>query len=243
MRNLSACLGLLALALGAPAAPIADQADLQRVESLLRERTNKFRSDHDLRPVIVDPRLAAAAQEFADFMARTGRYGHEADARTPVQRARSHGYDHCMVAENIAYQQSTPPAAVEELARTVLEGWIKSPGHRKNLLDADATQTGVAVSRASNGRNYAVQLMGRPASEKISFEISNESRATVRYRLGDKSYLLPPHSVRTHGSCRSESLAILARGSDGKVTPRDGDNLVVEENDGRLSVVRRPFAR
>jgi uncharacterized protein YkwD len=43
-----------------------------------------------------------------------------------------------------------------------VEGWKRSPGHRRNLLAREATQTGVAVARSDQGYYYAVQLFGRP---------------------------------------------------------------------------------
>jgi hypothetical protein len=217
---------------------LAQGADVRRVEARILEGASAFRAEQRLGKLTAEPRLTAAAQEFAVFMARTGKYGHEADGRTPVQRAASRGYDHCLVAENIAYQYSNRDTGTEELARIFMEGWRASPGHRKNLLDADATQTGAAVARAQDGRYYAVHLFGRPASEKTTFEIRNESRATVAYRLGDKGYTLSPRSVRTHGSCRVEKLAIEVPGADPAYRPRNGERFVIEGGAGRLSVRR-----
>lgn len=36
-------------------------------------------------------------------MAKTGKYGHAADGRKPAERAAAHGYEYCIVRENIAY--------------------------------------------------------------------------------------------------------------------------------------------
>ena len=38
--------------------------------------------------------------------------------------------------------------ATEALGKAFVEGWKKSPGHRRNMLDADVTETGVAVARS-----------------------------------------------------------------------------------------------
>lgn len=56
-------------------------------------------------------------------------------------------------------------ACWRELASRYFEGWKKSPGHRRNMLEASVTDTAVAVARsARTGRYYAVQLFGRTAA-------------------------------------------------------------------------------
>jgi uncharacterized protein YkwD len=49
------------------------------------------------------------AQYFADYMARTDEYGHHADGRSPMERARRQGYAPCIVSENIAYRYTSDP--------------------------------------------------------------------------------------------------------------------------------------
>ena len=44
-----------------------------------------------------------------------------------------------------------------------VEGWERSAAHRKNMLDRDATEIGVAVAHSPRtGRYYGVQVFGRP---------------------------------------------------------------------------------
>ena len=151
-------LGLLAL----PGAAFGAGPDLSNVERLILERTNQFRSSEGVRRVAVDTRLASAARGFAKYMADTERYGHDADGRKPSQRVKVHGYQYCVVSENISYQYSSEDFGTAELASRYFEGWKKSPGHRRNMLEASVTDTAVAVARsARTGRYYAVQLFGR----------------------------------------------------------------------------------
>ena len=93
-----------------------------------------------------DENLAKTARYFADYMARTDNYGHTADGRQPSARATEHGYDYCVVAENIAYQFSSTSFETGELVDGFVEGWKQSPGHRKNILDDTVIDTGVAVA-------------------------------------------------------------------------------------------------
>lgn len=51
--------------------------------------------------------------------------------------------------ENIARYFATPK-------HTVL-GWINSPGHRKNMLNAHYTRIGVAIEQDADGNFYWVQ--------------------------------------------------------------------------------------
>ena len=150
-----------ALLAAAPAAHAKVDAD--RVERLVVEQTNDFRKANGLEAARPDAALRRTAEAFAAYMARTDRYGHEADGRTPGERARREGYDWCRVSENISYQWSSHDFETGELARRLVEGWKASPGHRRNMLDGKVTETAVAVARSGkSGKYYAVQMFGRP---------------------------------------------------------------------------------
>jgi len=170
-------------------------------------RTNQFRQKNKLPAVKSAKELTAAAQYFADFMAKTDKYGHEADAKTPSARAKAHKYEHCLMLENIAYQFSSAGFTTNELSSKFFTGWKESPGHRKNMLYDGATETGVAVAQSpTTKRWYAVQMFGRPQSDSIKFAVSNQSEQTVSYKLGDASYTLKPRYVRTHTRCGPTAL-------------------------------------
>jgi uncharacterized protein YkwD len=143
----------------------AQRVDIPQAERLVVEQTNRFRHEQGLAPVKPDRGLEKAAHEFADYMARTGRYGHEADGRKPGDRARAAGYDYCLVAENIAYVYNSRGFRLPELVSEFVEGWKNSPQHRHNMLEPSADDTAVAVARSErSGRYYAVQMFGRAKS-------------------------------------------------------------------------------
>ena len=202
--------------------------------------TNEFRREHDLGPLEAQDALASSAREFAAYMARTGNYGHEADGRTPAERAKAHGYEYCSVAENIAWISSRRAFLTAQLASGLVEGWKQSPEHRKNLLRPELTQTGVAIARAGSGRYYAVQMLGRPASQSVSFRIENRAGAAVSYQLDGREFTLAARVTRTHQRCSEATLAF-RRPRDGAQTVRagDGDRLIVERKpSGELAVTR-----
>ena len=214
--------------------------DLARVEALVIEGTNDFRRHEHLEPVVGNARLEAAARAFAAFMARTGKFDHDADGRTPAERARAHGYDYCVIAENISYEYNSTDLRTHDLARGFVEGWKASPGHRSNMLKGDATETAVAVARSSASgapRYYAVQLFGRPKSARIQFRVANPSEAAVHYRVDGKEFVARSRQVRTHTEC-SPTPVVFEIPGEGKFTAQGGERFVVRVEDGRASIRR-----
>jgi len=237
MRRL-ACLYAMVLACGAIAA--APAPDLDQVEDLIVRRTNEFRVERGLARVEPDAALARAARAFADYMARTDQYGHEADGKKPSERARARGYDYCLVSENISYQFSSGPFTTAELARGFVEGWKESPGHRRNMLEPAATDIGAAAARsARTGRYYAVQMFGRPRAQSVEFTVANVAKTAVRYRVGEEGYALGPRQARTHTVCAADDVIFPAAANDEgrKIRPSHGDRLQVE-GDRRVTVRR-----
>ena len=203
----------LALALAWPLGAAADfDGDVVR---LLLRRTNELRAQSGWKPVVSEPRLTAAAARFARDMAETDRYGHEVDGRQPAERAQAQGYEHCLTAENIAFASSTRGFQADELAQRLFDGWVHSPPHRRNLLDGDMTNVGMAHAQSPrSGRHYAVQLFGRPRALVVRITLANRGRDTVQYELGGESYELKPNIVRTHDQCRRTLLALKAEKLD-----------------------------
>jgi uncharacterized protein YkwD len=237
---LACSLALLLSSAGLPAHAqrVANVAETAR---LVVAQTNDFRRSQGLEPVAPNGRLGAAATEFAEFMARSERYGHEADGREPAQRAQAHGYDYCLVAENIAYEYSSEGFATLALARGFVEGWKHSPGHRRNMLDDAAAETGVAIAQSPHtGRYYAVQMFGRPKSMRVRFSIANRSQQTLHYDVGGKSYPLPPRMTRSHEQCRADALSVQLPGDAAaiRVVPADGQHYRIEPAGARLRLTQ-----
>ena len=190
------------------------------------DSTNEFRRAQELQPVAQSPALAQAAREFAGYMAKTGKYSHTADGRRPMERAAAHGYEHCIVSENIAYLYRSQGYDAASLAHEMVEGWKQSPEHRENMTDPAVTETGVGIARDDKGRWFGVQMFGRPKSAAISFSVRNESGRNIDYRAGERSYSLPPRAQRTHTVCRRLELTIDAA-QPFSARPEDGMRYVV----------------
>jgi uncharacterized protein YkwD len=231
---------LLALLLPTSTVPaLAAAADLEQAERQVVEQTNRFRREEGAAAVRPNRQLEQAARGFAQFMARSGQYGHQADGREPVQRTRAAGYDECLVAENIAFQYSSAGFDTQELAEGFFVGWRNSPGHRRNMLDADATETGVAMARSPQGRYYAVQLFGRPAAQRVRFAIANRAAQAVRYELDGQPFDLPPRATRTHEQCGQSLLRVQLPGAQPQeLHPGAGEQWRFEQLNGRWRLVK-----
>ncbi len=225
-----------------PPRPLPKQkADLEKVAKGIVERTNAFRKEQERSPVTVSPKLTAAARYFAGYMAANDRFGHTADGNRPGDRAKKHGYDYCIVLENIAYEYDPQDFETNDLAARFVKAWEESPGHRRNMLDPDVTQTGVAVARSQkSGYYYAVQMFGRPHSQAITFRIANRAGAEVQYTIAGRKFRLGERYIRTHMLCRPAAVQVRLPGEKAAKTlrPANGDRFTVTR-DGDRVVVRK----
>jgi uncharacterized protein YkwD len=122
-------------------------------------RTNDERRAVGAPGLLRSPALMRAAQIQADQMAAFGTMAHELPGATyPTlgSRLTAVGYQISAAGENIAEGQPT--------AASVMAGWMKSPGHRANILDTRYTEMGAAVARSAMGRLFYVQMFARPMS-------------------------------------------------------------------------------
>lgn len=98
---------------------------------------NAARAREGLPALRVDERLRSAAREHSRDMARRKFCAHEnPDGLTPADRMRAQNYP-APGGENVARGQESP--------RSVMDAWLKSPGHRANLLSADFRAIGVGA--------------------------------------------------------------------------------------------------
>ena len=105
-------------------APTAD-GDAKLIKDILYY-TNEFRATKGLPPLKLESYCSQLAQKHSDNMA-TGKvaFGHDQfEIRNDAVTLKFHGVSG--VGENVAYGNLD--------AKGVVDGWIKSPGHRRNML-------------------------------------------------------------------------------------------------------------
>ena len=121
--------------------------------------TNEQRIDQNKMPLQRNALLDEAAQRKAQHMAENEYFDHYApDGTTPWSFFKQSGYVYAYAGENLAihFTDSTE----------VVEAWMQSPGHRKNIVDDKYTEIGVGTAKGSfNGYDtvYVVQFFGTPA--------------------------------------------------------------------------------
>jgi uncharacterized protein YkwD len=206
MRRAALAWALAGAAAGTAAAPAAPAPP--DAAAAIVEHANALRRAHGRGALEPAEPLMRAAQAFAEFMARTNRYGHESDGREPADRAHAAGYAWCFVGENIGWQFRSGGFAPRALGRAFAEGWERSPPHRENLLEPRATEIGVGLAQSAGGRWYGVQLLGRPESAALRFSVANRGDRGGAYVLDGERHRLPPRAVRTHRTCGEGLLAL-----------------------------------
>lgn len=111
-------------------------------EKILNEvavSTNMFRSVFGLRSLSTSARLNAAAQEYAERMARDGFFDHHSPTGDgPGERISAMGYEFQECGENIAVGYGQP--------WEVMSAWITSPAHRANLMNSGYVEIGLGMA-------------------------------------------------------------------------------------------------
>lgn len=143
----AALFGTVAVASPAEAAQTTTQ-----MQSAIVSATNVARVKAGCGTVRLDAGLARAGRNHSAWMARTGTFSHVgASGSSFVTRARTAGYTSAM-SENIAWGYRS--------GAEVVAAWMKSPGHRANIVNCRAKAQGVGVVFAANGTPYITQDFG-----------------------------------------------------------------------------------
>jgi uncharacterized protein YkwD len=125
-------------------------AESAAIERLIFARTNVERRSAGCSDLLPDETLAAVARAHSADMLRRGFFEHiNLDGARPEDRvAAAHRRLIGLVSENI--WQGTGLAAGEAagIADEIVRGWMRSPGHRENILRRESTHLGVGLAWA-----------------------------------------------------------------------------------------------
>ena len=110
---------------------------------------NRYRASHGLKPLLMNATVSQEARTHSQEMANHAvPFGHDG-----FQKRLSHLVhtvpDANAGAENVAYNYKT--------AKIVADGWINSPGHRRNIL-GNYNLTGIGIVRDRAGKLYYTQM-------------------------------------------------------------------------------------
>ncbi len=104
---------------------------------------SRYRAEHGLTRVDIDPALQRVAQTQAEAMAEADQLSHEVDGALPRRLARG-GADRSAAIENVS-------AGYSSLESAIL-GWKRSPHHNENLLFPPMRRMGIAAASAPKTR-------------------------------------------------------------------------------------------
>lgn len=121
---------------------------------------NKTRAKHFLPPFSFDNRLQNAAQNHADYLARTGKFGHEFGGDTQFPRRISAVGFNGSAGENLGVGFGSIDSAIK--------GWLDSPKHREIFMRRNYNLGGIAYAFNTSGNNprythYWVMIVGKDA--------------------------------------------------------------------------------
>ena len=121
------------------------------------EAMNRERAAHGLGPLRLNSALSEAAGDRIDDMFAKRYFAHVSpDGIKPFVWASRRGYRYRLIGENLA---------VGFAGTRVVDGWMRSPGHRENILQRGFDEVGIAIAPGAPQRGYkgptVVAMYGR----------------------------------------------------------------------------------
>ena len=114
--------------------------------------TNKERAKEGLKALQIDVKLTQSAQAKSQDMKNKNYFDHTSPTYgSPFDQMKSLGITYKSAGENIAMGQRS--------AAEVVDGWMKSPGHRENIMNPSFTHIGVGLS--DSGFYWTQQFIGK----------------------------------------------------------------------------------
>ncbi|KON90348.1 hypothetical protein AF332_17420 [Sporosarcina globispora] len=128
--------------------PAAQNDEVNNFESKVIQLTNAERQKNGLSALKSDKPLSGVAQAKSNDMQQKNYFSHTSPTYgSPFDMMRDFGVNYSSAGENIAMGQQTP--------EQVVQAWMESEGHRKNILNGTFTHIGVGYTE--NG-SYWTQM-------------------------------------------------------------------------------------
>ncbi|MGR3766538.1 CAP domain-containing protein [Rossellomorea sp. NS-SX7] len=113
--------------------------------------TNQERKKNGLGALKADGELANVAEMKSEDMKNKDYFSHTSPTYgSPFEMMQNFGIQYSSAAENIAVGQESP--------QSVVDAWMNSPGHRKNILNGQLTHIGVGIAKDSSQGIYWTQM-------------------------------------------------------------------------------------
>lgn len=142
---------VLAVLLTSPALACSRPGNLSGMQAQAIRLINDARSAQGKPKLVASEPLTTAAQSQACDMAIHDKLTHTgSDGSKLATRVRRVGYSFRTTNENIAWGQKSPAAAVQ--------GWLNSPGHRKNIMASGTRDIGIGMAYGPGNAPYWVMI-------------------------------------------------------------------------------------
>ncbi|TVL92236.1 CAP domain-containing protein [Streptomyces sp. SAJ15] len=126
-----------------PSTPTSGTTTLTAAQKRVVELVNAERAKAGCSALTVNAKLTQAAQAHSKDMAAHQNMSHTgSDGSNPGQRITRAGYNWSTYGENVAYGYSTP--------EKVMQGWMSSAGHKRNILNCSFKEIGVGLAQPGN---------------------------------------------------------------------------------------------
>ncbi|MEW9501918.1 CAP domain-containing protein [Jeotgalibacillus marinus] len=120
-----------------------DASDVSSFEQQVVDLTNAERSKEGLAPLQLDVELSKVAKDKSKDMQQNQYFDHNSPTHgSPFDMMKEYGVSYKSAGENIAMGQGSP----EE----VVQAWMNSEGHRKNIMSSSYTHIGVGHIKEGN---------------------------------------------------------------------------------------------
>ncbi|MBK7704693.1 MAG: CAP domain-containing protein [Acidobacteria bacterium] len=128
-------------------------------EDEIFDLVNRERKKGRLSELEFDERLGRVARRYSRQMARGGFFSHyDPEGNSVVERVTDEKVaEWGKIGENLFFCEG-----YDDVAAAAVKGWLKSPSHRRNILDGVYTHTGIGVAETGSGGFYVTQVFLRP---------------------------------------------------------------------------------
>ena len=141
-------------ALAGPYAKAPSLSEATEIEKHTFDLINTARHENGVTPLTWDPELCIMARAHSADMVRRQFFSHETpDGLRMTDRAHTFGIAHFkLLGENIAFNQG-----FDDPGGFAVERWMRSSGHRANILNPRFQESAIGVFVASDGTVYLTQ--------------------------------------------------------------------------------------
>ncbi|MGD6782040.1 MULTISPECIES: SafA/ExsA family spore coat assembly protein [Bacillaceae] len=130
---------------------IPEKGEGQTQEEQVAKLVNQERAKHGLKPLKLNWELSRVARYKSQDMIDKKYFSHTSPTYgSPFDMIRNFGISYRSAGENIAAGQQTP--------QEVMNAWMNSEGHRKNILSSQYTEIGVGYAKGGQYGHYWTQM-------------------------------------------------------------------------------------